>query len=84
MAGINVNGVRPLLSMIYERSETMNTAAAEAIISSPAPMSWTIIAVLVMLALVLILGALDKEQENHGSRKDSNKWADSDQWGPLE
>lgn len=61
----------------------MNTATAEAIVSSPVPMSWTIIAVLVMLALVLILGALDKEQENHGSRKGADKWDDTDQWGPL-
>lgn len=61
----------------------MNTATAEAIISSPAPMSWIIIAVLVMLALVLILGALDKERSNQGDWKKSQFKDDGDQWGPL-
>lgn len=61
----------------------MNTATAEAVINAPVPMSWTIIAVLVIVALVLILGALDKEQEDQGSRRGADKWDDTDQWGPL-
>lgn len=64
----------------------MNTATAESIINTPVPMSWTIIAVLLMLALVLILGALDNERGSQSDWKRSQFKDDREggPWGPLE
>lgn len=64
----------------------MNIATAESIITSPVPMSWTIIAVLVILTLVLILGALDNERGNQSDWKRSQFQDDGEggPWGPLD
>ena len=64
----------------------MNTATAEQIASTPVPMGWTILLILVIVALVALFSWLDAERDEHGEWKRS-QFLDGDgvdNWGPLE
>lgn len=66
----------------------MDTATAERIASTPVPMSWMIIVVLVIVALVALFAWLDKDRLEQGSWKRSRfldgESGDGESWGPLE
>lgn len=64
----------------------MNTATAEQIASTPVPMGWIILFVLVIVALVALFSWLDEERDVQGNWKRS-QFLDGDgvdNWGPLE
>ena len=64
----------------------MNTATAEQIASTPVPMGWTILLILVIVALVALFSWLDAERDEQGEWKRS-QFLDGDgvdNWGPLE
>lgn len=64
----------------------MNTATAEQIASTPVPMGWTILFILVIVALVALFSWLDGERDDQGNWKRA-QFLDGDgvdNWGPLD
>ena len=64
----------------------MDTATAEQITSTPVPMGWIILLILVIVALVALFSWLDAERDEQGEWKRSQFLDDDgvDNWGPLE
>lgn len=64
----------------------MNTATAEQIVSTPVPMGWTILFILVIVALVALFSWLDGERDDQGNwkRAQSLDGDGVDNWGPLD